>query len=107
MLLVGLSPCYSSFFLSIFVSQFGANSTTYVVAAETYPTELRCTCLGISAFSGRSPEKSRVWRTLILTSMLAYILARSVFPLVQITETNTGKLGALLATILFSYFSIL
>jgi nitrate/nitrite transporter NarK len=41
------------FFLANFAGQFGANSTTYVMAAETYPTELRSTCHGISAFSGR------------------------------------------------------
>jgi hypothetical protein len=42
------------FFLANFAGQFGANSTTYVMAAETYPTELRSTCHGISAFSGRT-----------------------------------------------------
>jgi PHS family inorganic phosphate transporter-like MFS transporter len=40
------------FFLSSFVGQFGANATTYVMAAETYPTELRSTCHGVSAFAG-------------------------------------------------------
>jgi len=56
------------FYLANLAGQCGANSTTYVMAAETYPTELRSTCHGISAFA--------------------------------------GKLGALLATIVFSYVSI-
>jgi energy-converting hydrogenase Eha subunit A len=34
------------FFTSSFFGQFGANVTTYVMAAETYPTELRGTCHG-------------------------------------------------------------
>jgi MFS family permease len=40
------------FFASSFVGQ-GANVTTYVIAAETYPTELRGTFHGISAFLGK------------------------------------------------------
>jgi MFS family permease len=41
------------FFISNFFSTFGANTTTYVMAAETYPTELRGTCHGLSAFLGK------------------------------------------------------
>mmetsp|Transcript_24505 Transcript_24505/g.69853 ORF Transcript_24505/g.69853 Transcript_24505/m.69853 type:complete len:765 (-) Transcript_24505:23-2317(-) len=41
------------FFASSFFGNFGANVTTYVMAAETYPTELRATCHGISAFMGK------------------------------------------------------
>lgn len=55
------------YFLSNYTSTFGVNSTVHVMASETYPTELRGTCLGISSFS--------------------------------------GQLGALLATVLFSYVS--
>jgi hypothetical protein len=42
------------FFAVSFFGQFGANVTTYVMAAETYPTELRATCHGISAFLGKA-----------------------------------------------------
>jgi MFS family permease len=42
------------FFASSFFGQLGANVTTYVMAAETYPTELRGTCHGISAVMGKS-----------------------------------------------------
>ncbi len=38
------------YFASSFFGNFGVNVTTYVVAAETYPTELRATCHGLSAF---------------------------------------------------------
>lgn len=41
------------YFLISFFGQFGTNVTTYVMAAETYPTELRGTGHGISAFSGK------------------------------------------------------
>jgi hypothetical protein len=40
------------YFASSFFGNFGVNVTTYVVAAETYPTELRATCHGLSAFLG-------------------------------------------------------
>lgn len=42
------------YFLSSFFGQLGPNVTTYVMAAETYPTELRATCHGISAFLGKA-----------------------------------------------------
>ncbi len=34
------------YFFSSFVVNFGPNVTSYVMAAETYPTELRGTCHG-------------------------------------------------------------
>lgn len=40
------------YFFSNFASTFG-NTTVHVMASETYPTELRGTCLGISAFCGK------------------------------------------------------
>jgi MFS family permease len=42
------------YFFSSFVVNFGPNVTSYVMAAETYPTELRGTCHGISAFMGKA-----------------------------------------------------
>lgn len=42
------------YFAVSFFGQFGANITTYVMAAETYPTELRATCHGLSAFMGKA-----------------------------------------------------
>jgi MFS family permease len=41
------------FFASSFFGNFGANVTTYVMAAETYPTELRGTFHGLSAYCGK------------------------------------------------------
>lgn len=41
------------FFFQSFLNNFGANVTTYVMAAETYPTELRGTFHGLSAFFGK------------------------------------------------------
>jgi MFS family permease len=46
-------PLMALFFLGSFFGNFGANVTTYVMAAETYPTEVRGTCHGISAFTGK------------------------------------------------------
>lgn len=42
------------YFSSSFFGQFGANVTTYVVAAETFPGELRATFHGLSAFLGKA-----------------------------------------------------
>lgn len=52
---VGSSPglLMGLFFLSSFLGQF-VNTTTYVMAAETYPTELRGTLHGLSAFLGKT-----------------------------------------------------
>eukprot|EP00121_Abeoforma_whisleri_P017070 Awhi_evm1s15648 len=44
----------SLYVLSSFFGQFGPNVTTYVSAAELYPTPIRSTCHGISAFCGKS-----------------------------------------------------
>jgi len=41
------------FFASSFVINLGANTTTYVMAAESFPTELRGTFHGMSAFFGK------------------------------------------------------
>lgn len=46
------------FFLSSFTGNFGANVTTYVTAAESYPTEIRSTNHGISAFLGKAVSKA-------------------------------------------------
>jgi hypothetical protein len=40
------------FYAASFFGQFGTNVTTYVMAAESYPAEVRSTLHGISAFSG-------------------------------------------------------
>jgi MFS family permease len=42
------------FFLSGFFTNFGPNTCTYLMAAETYPTELRGTMHGTSAFMGKA-----------------------------------------------------
>lgn len=40
------------FYAAGFISQLGAHVTTYVMAAEAFPGELRGTLLGLSSFSG-------------------------------------------------------
>jgi len=40
--------------LTFFFSNFGPNTTTYVVPGEIYPTRLKATCHGISAASGKA-----------------------------------------------------
>lgn len=39
--------------LTYFFSNFGPNSTTYVIPGEIFPTRIRSTCSGISAASGK------------------------------------------------------
>lgn len=38
--------------LSFFFSNFGPNTTTYIVPGEAFPTEIRSTCHGISSAAG-------------------------------------------------------
>ena len=38
---------------TFFFSNFGPNTTTYVLPAESFPTVIRATCHGISAASGK------------------------------------------------------
>ncbi len=69
----GIAPNWAVtllFFLANFAGQFGANSTTYVMAAETYPTELRSTCHGISAFSGRCSLKLLIQSVLVVLRII-------------------------------------
>lgn len=60
------------FFFSSFCVSLGTNATTYVMAAETYPTELRGTCHGLSAFMGKSGA-------LIATIAFSYVGTTTVF----------------------------
>lgn len=39
--------------LTFFVTNMGPNTTTYVLPSESFPTEIRATCHGISAASGK------------------------------------------------------
>ena len=39
--------------LSFFFTQFGANTTTYTLPSESFPTQIRATCHGISSASGK------------------------------------------------------
>ncbi|KAF2285452.1 hypothetical protein GH714_004603 [Hevea brasiliensis] len=48
---IGFVIMYS---LTFFFSNFGPNSTTFVVPAEIFPARLRSTCHGISAASGKA-----------------------------------------------------
>ena len=75
------------FFASSFFGQCGPNVTTYVMAAETYPTELRSTCHGISAFSGK----------------LGALFATIVFGFVETVTIFYITGGACLVGLLFTY----
>jgi len=78
------------FFLSSFFGQCGANVTTYVMAAETYPTELRSTCHGISAFAGKAGA-------LMATVVFGFVETKTIFYI-----TAATCLGGLVFTYLFS-----
>jgi len=62
----------SLYFMSSFFGQFGSNVTTYVMAAETYPTELRGTFHGLSAFFGKLGA-------LTATISFSHITTRTIF----------------------------
>lgn len=88
---VGSSPglLMGLFFLSSFLGQF-VNTTTYVMAAETYPTELRGTLHGLSAFLGKTGA-------LIATIVFGTVDTPTIFLICGIV----GLLGCVL-TVLFS-----
>nr|AJD81048.1 phosphate transporter 1;1 [Pteris vittata] len=45
---------FALYALTFFFSNFGPNSTTFIVPAELYPARLRSTCHGISAAAGKA-----------------------------------------------------
>jgi MFS family permease len=49
----GLRAFQALYFLSSFFNQFGPNCTTWLVAAESFPTDVRATFQGISAAMGK------------------------------------------------------
>eukprot|EP00877_Chromochloris_zofingiensis_P002903 jgi/Chrzof1/12613/Cz07g01060.t1 len=49
----GLHAFQFLYFFSSFWNQFGPNATTWLVAAEVYPTDVRATFQGLSAASGK------------------------------------------------------
>jgi len=51
--LAGIHSFQAMYFLSSFFNQFGPNSTTFLVAAEVYPTPIRATAHGFSAAVGK------------------------------------------------------
>lgn len=77
------------YFMSSFLGQF-VNTTTYVMAAETYPAELRGTLHGISAFLGKCGA-------LLATTVFGTVSVEHIFLICGIA----GLLGALL-TVFFS-----
>jgi hypothetical protein len=48
-----LSLLIAIYYLSSFFNQFGPNSTTFLLAAEVYPTSIRATAHGLSAACGK------------------------------------------------------
>ena len=60
------------FIVNSFLGQFGPNVTIYVMAAERYPTELRSTCNGLSAFVGKCGA-------LVGTVLFGYITTDQMF----------------------------
>ena len=60
------------FFLSNFTANCGVNVTIYVMAAETYPHEVRGTCHGLSAFLGKLGA-------LVATIVFGTINVRTIF----------------------------
>lgn len=50
---VNLSYYQAMYYLTSFFTQFGPNCTTFLLAAEVYPTSIRSTCHGFSAACGK------------------------------------------------------
>jgi len=67
-----MAAIFVLFYLASFFGQLGANVTTYVMAAESYPAELRSTLHGLSAFSGKGGA-------LIATIVFGYVSTQVIF----------------------------
>lgn len=84
-----ISAFQALYFLSSFFMQFGANCTTFLVAAEVFPTDVRAFFHGVSAASGRTG-------TLIATQVFPRISSQGTF----YVAAGAGITGAVL-TLLF------
>jgi len=78
------------YFLSSFFGQFGSNVTTYVMAAETYPTEVRGTCHGLSAFLGKCGA-------LLATLVFSHVTTKTIFLI-----CGCASIAGFLFTLIFS-----
>jgi hypothetical protein len=77
--------------LTFVVCCMGSQVTSYVMAAETYPTELRATCHGMSAFMGKTGA----------------LVATIVFQRKQVSEIFWICGGASVVGLMFTYiFSV-
>ncbi|KAL7416619.1 major facilitator superfamily domain-containing protein [Mrakia frigida] len=77
------------YYLSSFFTQFGPNSTTFLLAAEVYPTSIRSTCHGLSAAAGK-------FGAMLPAILYAYIDTKTKFLVV-----TWFALAGLLLTVVF------
>jgi PHS family inorganic phosphate transporter-like MFS transporter len=93
--------------LTFFFSNFGANTTTYIIPGEFFPAEVRATCHGISAASGKvgaaiasyafPPLKSSVGVATLLAGCGIVALVGSIWTLVFVPDYAPDQQGPLQA----------
>ena len=76
------------YFFSSYWNQFGPNCTTWLVAAEVYPTDVRATCQGFSAAMGKVGA-------ILADIIFGYVDTRTTFYL----SAAFGLFGAVLTAI--------
>ncbi|KAK9906884.1 hypothetical protein WJX75_009747 [Coccomyxa subellipsoidea] len=64
------------YFLSSFFGQFGPNATTWLLPGEVFPTDIRATCHGISAATGKvGALVAGIWFAYLSNSAKFYVAA--------------------------------
>ena len=76
------------YFLSSFFGQFGPNATTWLLPGEVFPTDIRATCHGISAATGKvGALVAGIWFAYLTNAGKFYVAA--FFNLVGSSPQNT------------------
>ena len=92
------TPFHAQFlyFMSSFFGQFGPNATTWLLPGEVFPTDIRATCHGISAATGKvGALVAGIWFAYLTNAGKFYVAA--FFNLVSPSAWRLPHLQTLLA----------
>ena len=93
---MSMRPAQALYFLSSFFGQFGPNATTWLLPGEVFPTDIRATCHGISAATGKvGALVAGIWFAYLTNADKFYVAA--FFNLVCSSAWQLPYLHALLA----------
>lgn len=80
---------------SICCSNFGPNTTTFVIPGEIYPTEVRATCHGLSAACGKLGAATGAYFFPLLLGVLSILILDSFRCSLTLLMADAGPQGAL------------